>query len=105
LPDEFDSHRQLLHDQLGLQAQHAIPEALELGIPAGISGATPPMHRAVNLHYQADLRGEEVHYEATTQNDLTTELDAELPGIDSEPQPGFAGGQLRSHDGGVELNA
>ena len=87
-PHQGNGSRELLQDDLGLDAQHLTPEPTKIAISARIGGSALPMVSAIHFHHQPQRRCEEVRDEIS-EHDLPTEAGPELSGGEFAPELGF----------------
>jgi hypothetical protein len=101
--DLRDGSAQIAQHELRVHAHHAIAETLELAIATRIRAATTRVIAAVHLDDEPDARSEKVHDEAPTEDDLRTELHAQLARLERRPQARLRLGEARAVLPSLEL--
>jgi hypothetical protein len=88
IPYALKSHRQLPHDELGLEMQQAKSQRLEPRIPPSISAEPSSVIRPIDLDHEPAVGSEKVD-DVLAQHDLPPERDPELSTGQLSPQASF----------------
>jgi hypothetical protein len=100
LAHSLQGNGQMLEDQLGFEAQHAVTEAAQLAITPGIGSALELMAATVDFHDEFRLWSYQVDNEPSDDH-LPAKGNAQLPGAKRVPQNLLRPGRISAEELGA----
>ena len=67
-----ERYREILHDELSVQVEHAVAKCFQPGIPTRVRADVACVVKSVNFHHELRSGSEEV-YDGLPENDLPSE--------------------------------